>query len=129
MWTRIFLIPFIPILFAYLELGGNWFALRLLQGGLSLWSIIGTIIFSVLYSIVAAFVAIKLKVDIGLLMVNYGFGFSIISIFLTLAWGKLPFFSTELIKANPFLWVIFFIALAGFITSAYIVVTSTSSAR
>ncbi len=127
--TRIFLVPFLPILFAYLELGGNWFGLRLLQGGPSFWSIFGTIVFSVLYSIVAASFALVLKVDIGLLMVNYGFGFSIISIFLTLNWGKLPSFSVELIKANPFLWVIFGVAVVGFIGSAYLVVVSQTAAR
>ena len=125
--TRILLIPFIPILFAYLELGGNWFGVRLLQGGPNFWSVIGTIVFSVLYSIVAAFVALSLKVDIGLLMVNYGFGFSIVSIFLVLNWGKLPSFSVELIKTNPFLWVIFAIAALGFLASAYLVVVSSST--
>ncbi|GEM_PF-2577244 len=122
---RIFLVPIIPVLFAYLELGGNWFGLRLLQGGPTLWSVAGTVIFSVLYSLVAAFVAISLKVDIGLLMVNYGFGFSIISIFLTLNWGKLPSFSADLIRTNPLLWVIFGIAIVGFIVSSYLVITST----
>lgn len=128
-FARILLIPFVPILFAYLELGGNWFGLRLLQGGPNFWSITGTVVFSVLYSIVAAFVALSLKVDIGLLMVNYGFGFSIVSIFLTLNWGKLPSFSPELIKANPFLWVVFAVAVLGFLASAYLVVVSSSTAR
>ncbi|MEK7672338.1 MAG: hypothetical protein AAB373_00490 [Patescibacteria group bacterium] len=129
MWFKILLIPFIPIVFAYLELGGNWFGLRLLQGGAGLWSVFGTIIFSVLYSIVAAFVAINLKVDIGLLMVNYGFGFSIVSIFLTLNWGKLPSFSPELIKSNPFLWAIFAVAIIGFLMSAYLVITAPTPTR
>ena len=125
-FTRALVIPFIPIIFAYLELGGNWFGLRLLQGGPNFWSVTGTILFSVIYSLVAAFVALRLKVDIGLLMVNYGFGFSIISMFLTLNWGKLPSFSPELMKTTPFLWIIFAIASVGFLTSAYLVIVSPS---
>jgi hypothetical protein len=60
-------------------------------------------------------------------MVNYGFGFSIVSIFLRLEWGKVPFLSTELIKQHPLLWVIAAIAVVGFVVSGYLVVTSTPS--
>lgn len=123
-WQKLLVTPLIPILFAYLELGGNWFGLRLLQGGPSIWSVAGTIIFSVLYSLTAAFVAIKLGLNLGLLMVAYGFGFSIISIFLFLEWGKLPSFSSELIKSYPLLWSIAGVALIGFILSSYLVITA-----
>lgn len=123
-WLKIIVTPLIPVLFAYLELGGNWFGLRLLQRGFNLWSVLGTIIFSVLYSLTAAFVSIKLGFNLGLLMVAYGFGFSIVSIFLYLEWGKLPSFSTDLIKAYPLLWVVGAIALLGFLVSSFLVVTS-----
>ncbi len=123
---KIIILPFIPLVFAYLELGGNWFGLRLLQKGPNIWSVAGTIIFSVLYSLVAAFVALKLKIDIGLLMVAYGFGFSIVAIFLELEWGKLPSFSKDLIAKNPLLYLVALIALIGFIVSSYLVISRPS---
>jgi hypothetical protein len=123
---KIIALPFIPLVFAYLELGGNWFGLRLLQRGPSIWSIAGTVVFSVLYSLVSAFVAVKLKLDIGLLMVAYGFGFSIVAIFLQLEWGKLPSFSKELITKNPLLFLVAGIALVGFIISSYLVISRPS---
>lgn len=125
--VRVLITPLIPILYAYFELGGNWFALRMFQGGANLWSVTGTIFFSVIYSVVSAFVAYKLKMDMGLLMVAYGFGFSIIAIFLKLDWGKIPTFSTELIKSHPSLYFIAFIALLGFLVSSYMVVTTKVS--
>lgn len=121
---RILATPLIPILYAYFELGGNWFALRLFQRGANAWSVSGTFFFSVIYSLVSAFVALKLKMDMGLLMVCYGFGFSIISIFLQLEWGKIPNFSMSLITAHPTLWFIALIALVGFLVSSYLVVTT-----
>ncbi len=121
---RVLATPLIPILYAYFELGGNWFALRLFQRGANAWSISGILFFSVIYSLVSAFVALKLKMDMGLLMVCYGFGFSIISIFLQLEWGKIPDFSMNLIKAHPALWFIAAIALVGFVVSGYLVVTT-----
>ena len=123
-WIKILLLPFIPIVFAYLELGGNWFGLRLLQKQPTLWSASGTIIFSVLYSIVSAYVAIKLQLDLGLLMVAYGFGFSIVAIFMRLDWGELPEFSTELVKQHPLLWLIAAIAVIGFVVSSYLLLTT-----
>jgi ABC-type Fe3+ transport system permease subunit len=74
-WAKILLTPIIPVLFAYLELGGNWFGLRLLQRGPSLWSVAGTLIFSVLYSLTAAYISLKFGLNFALLMVAYGFGF------------------------------------------------------
>ncbi len=121
---KIFLLPLIPIVFAYFELGGNWFAYRLVQSGVSVWSVFGTIIFSVLYSLIAAIVSIKTKMDLGLLMVAYGFGFSIVAIFLRLEWGKIPSFSSKLLEAHSLLWVVAFVALGGFLISSYLVVTS-----
>ena len=127
MWQRLLLLPVIPLIFAYLELGGNWFGYRLLQGGITMWSIGGTILFSVLYSLVAAFVALRMHMDLGLLMVNYGFGFSIVSIFLKLEWGKIPSFSNDLLVQHPLLWLIAGISSIGFVASGYLVLTSIPS--
>ena len=128
MMLRALLLPVIPIVFAYLELGGNWFGLRLLQGGVSAWGVAGTVIFSVLYSLVAAFVAIRLHFNLALLMVNYGFGFSIIAIFLRLDWGHLPEFSAALIAQYPLLWLLAGIAVVGFLVSGYLVLTAVQTA-
>jgi hypothetical protein len=116
-------LPLIPILFAYLELGGNWFAYRMLARP-NVWSISGTVIFSVLYSFVAALIAKRLDIDLSLLMVNYGFGFAIVSLLLKLDWGKLPQFTNEILKNNPSLLIILFIAALGFFISASFVITS-----
>jgi hypothetical protein len=116
-------LPLIPILFAYLELGGNWFAYRMLARP-NVWSISGTVIFSVLYSFVAALIAKRMNIDLSLLMVNYGFGFAIVSLLLKLDWGKLPEFTNEMLKNNPNLWIILFIAALGFFISASFVITS-----
>jgi hypothetical protein len=124
MLQRLLLLPIIPLVFAYLELGGNWFGYKLLQGGVSAWSAMGTIVFSVLYSLVAAWVALKLQVDLGLLMVNYGFGFSIVAIFLKLEWGKIPSFSSALLTQYPLLSIVAIVSLIGFFISGYLVVTS-----
>lgn len=121
---KILLLPVIPLVFAYFELGGNWFAYRLFQGGATVWSVTGTVVFSVLYALIAAVVALKTKMDLGLLMVAYGFGFSIVSIFLKLEWGKIPSFSAKLLEAHSLLWVVAFIALGGFLVSSYLAVTS-----
>lgn len=120
---RLIILPLIPILFAYLELGGNWFAYRMLDR-LNLWSISGTVIFSVLYSFVAALIAKRMNIDLSLLMVNYGFGFAIVSLLLKLDWGKLPEFTNEILKNNPSLWIILSIAALGFFISANFVITS-----
>lgn len=121
---RILLVPFLPLIFAYLELGGNWFGLRLVQRGPSVWSVTGVIVFSVAYSLVAAVIAHKFKLNLGLLMVNYGFGFSVVSIFLTLNWGEIPEFSTELLSTYPLLWGVAAIAIVGFLISGFLVVTA-----
>jgi len=120
---RLIVLPLIPILFAYLELGGNWFAYKMLDR-LNLWSISGTVIFSVLYSFVAALIAKRMNIDLSLLMVNYGFGFAIVSLLLKLDWGKLPEFTNDILKNNPSLWIILFIAALGFFISASFVITS-----
>src|SRR5687767_11360952 len=120
---RILVLPVIPILFAYLELGGNWFAFRMIERQ-TIWSVTGTIIFSVLYSFVAAYVAKKFAINLALLMVNYGFGFAIISVLLKLDWGKIPEFTNENLIATPSLWGVLLIALIGFLFSAYIVISS-----
>ena len=120
---RILVLPVIPILFAYLELGGNWFAFRMIERQ-TVWSVTGTIFFSVVYSFVAAFVAKKFEINLALLMVNYGFGFAIISVLLKLDWGKIPEFTTENLVAYPMLWGVLAIALVGFLFSAYVVITS-----
>lgn len=122
-FTRLLILPIIPILFAYLELGGNWFAYRMLERP-NLWAIIGTMIFSVLYSLVAAFIAKQMNIDLSLLMVNYGFGFAIVSLLIKLDWGKLPEFTNEILKANQNLWVVLFIAALGFVISASFVIKS-----
>src|SRR5687768_203428 len=67
---RVLVLPIIPIVFAYLELGGNWFAFRMIERQ-TVWSVTGTIFFSVVYSFVAAFVAKKFEINLALLMVNY----------------------------------------------------------
>ena len=125
---RILILPFLPLVFAYLELGGNWFGLRLVQRGLSVWSVTGVIIFSVAYSLVAAIVAHKLQLNLGILMVNYGFGFSIVSIFLMLEWGKIPEFSTVLVSTYPLLWGVAAVALIGFVLSGYLVIIAPPTA-
>lgn len=127
MWQRLLLLPVIPLLFAYLERGGNLFGYRLLQGGITVWSVTGTIVLSVLYSLVAAWVALKLKMDLGLLMVNYGFGFSMVSVFLRLEWGKIPSFSMETLTRHPLLWVVTLVAFVGFLMSGFLVVMSEPS--
>lgn len=120
---RVLILPIIPILFAYLELGGNWFAFRMIERQ-TFWSVTGTIFFSVVYSFVAAFVAKKFAINLALLMVNYGFGFAIISVLLKLDWGKIPEFTNENLIAYPMLWGVLVIALIGFLFSAYVVITS-----
>lgn len=125
LFIRLLILPIIPLLFAYLELGGNWFAYRLLERP-NFWAIAGTVIFSVLYSLVAAIIAKQLNIDLSLLMVNYGFGFAIVSLLLKLDWGKLPEFSTEILRGNPNLWFIFLIAALGFFASASFIINSSN---
>ena len=86
--------------------------------------LIGTIIFSVLYSLVAAVIAKHMNIDLLLLMVNYGFGFAIVSLLIKFDWGKLPEFTSEILKANQNLWVVLFIAALGFVISASFVIKS-----
>ena len=124
--VRILVLPVIPLIFAYLELGGNWFAYRMIERQ-TVWSVTGTIFFSVVYSFVAAYVAKKFRIDLALLMVNYGFGFSIVSLLLKLEWGRVPEFTSEVLQATPALGVILLIALVGFVSSAYFVVTSPAT--
>ncbi len=126
---KFFVAPFIIVLFAYLELGGNWFGLRLIQGGPTFWSVTGTILFSVAYSLTTAVIVLRHNVDMGLLMVNYGFGFSIVSIFLKLEWGKIPTFSNELVRSHSFLWIVAAIAVVGFGTSLYLLLTAKQMVR
>ncbi|MBE9171097.1 hypothetical protein IQ238_27470 [Pleurocapsales cyanobacterium LEGE 06147] len=128
LFLRLIVLPLIPILFAYLELGGNWFAYRMLARP-NLWSISGTVIFSVLYSFVAAVIAKRMNIDLSLLMVNYGFGFAIVSLLIKLDWGKLPQFTNDILKNNPSLWIILFIAALGFFISASFVITSPNDDR
>lgn len=125
---RVLLLPIIPIVFAYLELGGNWFAYRMIERQ-TVWSVGGTLFFSVIYSFVAALVAKRFEVDLGLLMVNYGFGFSIVSILIKLDWGQIPEFSGELLTAQPLLWIVLVIAVIGFLASAFFVVSALPSTR
>src|SRR5688572_2845576 len=124
--VRILVLPVIPLIFAYLELGGNWFAYRMIERQ-TVWSVTGTIFFSVVYSFVAAYVAKKFRIDLALLMVNYGFGFSIVSLLLKLEWGRVPEFTSEVLQATPALGVILLIALVCFVSSAYFVVTSPAT--
>jgi hypothetical protein len=125
--VRILVLPLIPLVFAYLELGGNWFAYRMIERQTP-WSVGGTILFSVLYSFVAAYVAKHFKIDLALLMVNYGFGFSVVSLLLKLEWGQIPQFTGEILQTTPGLWWILGLAVVGFIASAYFVVTSPATA-
>ncbi len=90
-----------------------------------MWSITGTVVFSVAYSLVVAVIATKFKINLALLMVNYGFGFSTVSIFLVLEWGKIPSFSPELVQAYPLLWIVAAIAVIGFLVSAYLVLIAS----
>jgi hypothetical protein len=121
--VRVLTLPLIPIAFAYLELGGNWFAYRMIERQ-TLWSVGGTIFFSVVYSFVAAFVAKQFKIDLGLLMVNYGFGFAVVSLLIKLDWGKIPEFSGKMLQDTPALWIILLIGVLGFLASAYFVITA-----
>jgi hypothetical protein len=88
------------------------------------WAISGTLVFSTLYSIVAAFIAKKFQIDLSLLMVNYGFGFAIVSLLLKLDWGKLPEFTNEILKETPNLWIVLIIAAIGFFVSASFVINA-----
>ncbi len=123
LFIRLLILPIIPIIFAYLELGGNWFAYRMLERP-AFWAVSGTLVFSTLYSIVAAFIAKKFQIDLSLLMVNYGFGFAIVSLLLKLDWGKLPEFTNEILKETPNLWVVLIIAAIGFFVSASFVINA-----
>ena len=125
-FIRLVILPIIPILFAYLELGGNWFAYRMLDRP-NIWAISGTIVFSVLYSIVADVIAKQMNIDLSPLMVNYGFGFAIVSLLIKLDFGKLPEFTNEILRANPNLWIVLFIAALGFVISASFVINSASN--
>ena len=49
---------------------------------------------------------------------------AIVSLLLKLDWGKLPEFTNEILKNNPNLWIILFIAALGFFISASFVITS-----
>jgi hypothetical protein len=115
----------LPLLFAYLELGGNWFAYRLLERRTA-WSISGVIVFSVLYSIVAAYAAKALRVDLKYLMINYGFGFTLIATVLELEWGKLPALTVSTLRQNRDLYPVVFIAALGFLWSFVILLRSPS---
>jgi hypothetical protein len=126
--VRLLVLPIIPLVFAYLELGGNWYAYRLLERP-SAGMIAGALVFSVLYSFVAALVARTLQVDMALLMVNYGFGFSIVALLLRLEWGRLPELTGAMLQGDPRLWLLLAIAVAGFISSAFFVVTSHSAGQ
>jgi hypothetical protein len=123
LFIRLLILPIIPIIFAYLELGGNWFAYRMLERPV-FWSITGTFIFSTVYSIVAAFIAKKFQIDLSLLMVNYGFGFAIVSLLLKLEWGKLPEFTSDILKETPNIWIVLIIAAIGFFVSASFVINA-----
>ncbi|MBW4512406.1 MAG: hypothetical protein KME64_38820 [Scytonematopsis contorta HA4267-MV1] len=123
LFIRLLILPIIPIIVAYLELGGNWFAYRMLEHP-AFWAISGTLVFSTLYSIVAAFIAKKFQIDLSLLMVNYGFGFAIVSLLLKLDWGKLPEFTNEILKETPNLWIVLIIAAIGFFVSASFVINA-----
>jgi hypothetical protein len=120
---RLLVLPIIPIVFAYLELGGNWFAYRMLERA-TLDMVAGVLVFSTLYAFVAALVARFLQVDMALLMVNYGFGFSIVAMLLKLEWGRLPEFTGALLQGDPRLWLLLAVALIGFVISAIFVITS-----
>jgi len=120
-FLRLLTLPFIPLLFAYLEQGGNLYAEQTLEvptpRNLGI-----TFVFSVLYSFVAALVATSLHVNLAIMMVNYGFGFSIVSLLLDLQWNRLPNFTRRRLAANPNLRIPLAIALVGFIASAYFVI-------
>lgn len=118
---RVLLLPLIPLVFAYLELGGNWYAYRLFER-VAPATVIGVLVFSVAYSLVAAAVARFLKIDLSLLMVNYGFGFSILALLIRLEWGRLPEFTLDLLARLPALWLLLAIATAGFVVSAAFVI-------
>jgi hypothetical protein len=121
--VRLLVLPIIPLVFAYLELGGNWYAYRLLER-VTPGTLAGTILFSVLYSFVAALVARAFQIDMALLMVNYGFGFSMVALLLKLDWGRLPEFSGALLQSDPRLWLLLAIAMAGFVASAFFVISA-----
>lgn len=123
MWFRIVLLPVIPILFAYLEQGGNLYAEQTIEKP-TLRNMVVTFFFSVIYAFVAAFVSTLLDVDFALMMINYGFGFSIISLLLDLGWNELPHFTLDRVRANPKLRILLVIAVFGSVVSAYFVVFS-----
>ena len=120
------LLPLISLIFAYFELGGNWFAYRMIDKQ-TLWSIGGTAFFATVYSFVAAGIAKWRDVDLGLLMVNYGFGFSVISLLLKLEWNRVPEFTLDIIADDPALLGVLAIAVLGFIASGWFVVTTSRS--
>ena len=106
-FQRLLTLPFIPILFsffAYLELGGNYYGYSLLERGINWKTISGLVIFSIGYSLATAVVAYRAQFDMTLLMISYGFGFTLTSIFLKLEWGKLPEFTLDNVRIDPWLW-------------------------
>lgn len=122
----IILLPIISLIFAYAELGGNWFAYRMIEQQ-TIWSVSGTIIFSTAYSFIAAGIAKWRKIDLGLLMVNYGFGFSIVSLLLKLEWNEIPQFTLELLNQHLGLLIVLVIAILGFVASGWFVVNSSKT--
>jgi hypothetical protein len=121
MAIRILILPTIPVLFAYLEQGGNLYAEKTI-GNPTLRNLLVTLFFSVIYSFVAAIVSRSMGVNLALMMINYGFGFSIVSMLLELKWRSVPTFSLQRIKENPRSKWSLIIAVLGFASSAYFVV-------
>ena len=69
----------------------------------------------------------KINIDLSFLMVNYGFGFAIVSLLIKLDFDKLPEFTNEIFRANPKIWIFLFIAALGFVISASFVINSASN--
>lgn len=126
--ARMLVLPISALVFSYLELGGNYYAYKLLQRR-TLYSIAGTLAFSVLYSLVAAFVARRLRLDMGLLMINYGFGFAIIAMLLKLDWGELPKLSLDLLRAHASVRGVLLVALVGFVWSGVTLIRASPAAE
>lgn len=115
------LLPFMPLVFAYLEQGGNLFAEKTLDQPTPR-NLMTTFFFSVIYAFVAAAVATWLQIDLALLMINYGFGFAMVALLLELEWQRLPTFTLRRVHENPHLRLPLGMALVGFVVSAYFVI-------
>jgi hypothetical protein len=115
-------LPFITFIFAYLELGGNYYAIKLLENKSPNWVIliVNTIIFSVLYSITTALFQQYTKLNMQLLMIHYGIAFSIVSMFFDIEWGKIPSLNLAIFDRGSIFLLLLLYLLMGYVLTFFI---------